>query len=137
MRQSPHIPVVAIINTSEEITSMLTSIFQMEGFQTVAAYVPGIKRGQPDIGAFLSEHHPDVVLWDIGIPYEENWGFFQSVQQSEIGRPFRFVLTTTNKAALERLVGPTPTHEIMGKPYDIDQLVEAVRRALGRSDGEQ
>ncbi len=81
MRDSPHIPILAIINTSEEITSMLTSIFQMEGFQTVAAYVSGIKRGQPDLGAFLSEYHPDVVLWDIAIPYEENWAFFQSVQQ--------------------------------------------------------
>ena len=72
MTTSPHIPVLVIINTSEEITSMLTSIFQMEGFHTVAAYVSGLKRGQPDIVAFLREHRPDVVLWAIALPSQYN-----------------------------------------------------------------
>ena len=45
-----------------------------------------------------------------------------------------FVLTTTNKPALDALVGPTDALEIIGKPFDLDQLVAAVRRALARRD---
>jgi hypothetical protein len=39
------------------------------------------------------------------------------------------VLTTTNNRALDELVGPTPTHELLGKPYEIDELLAAVHRA--------
>lgn len=126
------IPVLAIVNTSEEITQLLAAVFQMEGFRTISGYVLDFKRGNPDFGAFVTENQPDVVLWDIAMPYEENWAYFQSVRQSEVVGSLPFVLTTTNKRALEDLVGPTPTHEIIGKPYDLEQVVEAVRRVLGR-----
>jgi len=45
----------------------------------------------------------------------------------------RFVLTTTNKPALDQLVGETEAIEIIGKPYDLDQVVAAVRSALGQA----
>ena len=38
--------------------------------------------------------------------------------------------TTTNKPALDKLVGETEVIEIIGKPYDLQQVVEAVRSAL-------
>ena len=135
MTARQRIPVLAVINTSEEITELLTAVFRMEGFRVVAVYVPSLKRDQPDIAAFFRQHQPQVAVWDIAIPYEENWAYFQSVLHSEVGQACRFVLTTTNKAALERLVGPTPTHEVAGKPYDLDHLVAAVRRALEAPPG--
>lgn len=124
------VPVVAVINTSEEISALLTVVLQMEGFRVVTAYVPDVKRGDVNLGDFLAEHRPRAVIWDIAIPYEANWGFFQAVAASEAGQTCRFVLTTTNKEALESLVGPTPAHELIGKPYDLDEVIRAVREAL-------
>ena len=66
-------------------------------------------------------------------PYEENWAFFERVRDGELGRGRRFVATTTNTRTLEAMVGETLALEIMGKPYDLDALVAAVRRALDRS----
>lgn len=57
------IPVVAIVNTSEEVSALLTALFQMEGFRTVATYAIEFKRGKFDFEAFVEEHHPDVVVW--------------------------------------------------------------------------
>ena len=128
-------PLIAILNTSEEITRLLADVFQGEGFRTEVAYVLDIKRGEVDITDFLERHRPAVVVYDIAIPYDENWDVLQRIQQSEAGRRCRYVLTTTNKHALERIVGPTPAHEIVGKPYDLDELIDAVRRALGGGEG--
>jgi CheY-like chemotaxis protein len=123
-------PRIAIVNTSEEVAGLLVQVMQGEGFETVVAYVPDLKRRTPDPHAFLTEHEPAVVLWDIAIPYVENWTFFEQVARSAAAQGRRFVLTTTNKRALEELVGPTPAHELIGRPFDLQDIITAVHRAL-------
>jgi DNA-binding NtrC family response regulator len=123
-------PVLAVINTSEEICRLLYRAFTRKGFEVPITYVPDLKRGEPDIQTFLREHDPKVVLWDVAIPYQEYWQFLQSVTHSESAADRAFVLTTTNKGALDSLVGPTDTYEIIDRPFDLDIIVDAVRRAL-------
>lgn len=123
-------PLVAVVNTSEEVAGLLVHVLTMEGYRTAVAMVPDLKRGTPDPASFLAQHDARAVVWDIALPYEENWAFFQSVERSDAARGRRFVLTTTNKRALEELVGPTSARELVGRPFDIDQIVAAVRRAL-------
>lgn len=127
----PDAPVVAIVNTSEDIASFLSALLTAEGFRPVAAFVPDFRDGKRDLGAFLAEYQPAAIIWDIALPYDLNWAYFQTVRNSPVGRDQRFVLTTTNKHALDDLVGPTPAHEIVGKPYDLDELLAAVHRAVG------
>jgi hypothetical protein len=40
-----------------------------------------------------------------------------------------FVLTTTNVRHVRQLAGNEELHEIVGKPYDLDEIVGAVRQA--------
>lgn len=122
--------VVAVFNSSAEVINLLKLVLEEEGFSVVSGHVPELKSGEEDIADFFAEHDPQVIVYDVSLPYQANWQFFQWVQRlgEEQGR--RFVVTTTNKRALDELVGRTPAFELVGKPFDIDLIVGAVRRAM-------
>ena len=123
-------PLLAIINTSPELVELLRGAAEDAGYRTVVGWVPEFREGRQDLAAFLREHEPDAVLWDIALPYEENWRYVQGVRARGIMRDCPLVLTTTNKRVLEELVGPTDTLELIGKPFDLNELFAAVARTL-------
>jgi CheY-like chemotaxis protein len=124
--------VIAVINSSEDTVEMLRACFQQHGFTSiVTAHVHDIKDGATDFLAFVETHQPAVVVYDISIPYDRNWRFLQLLMSSEVMRGRPVVVTTTNKEALSQLVGPNEAIELLGKPYDIEQIIGSVERALG------
>ena len=82
---------------------------------------------QPEID-FLRNLRPQVVVYNVSLPYEVSWQEFLQVRAAVPDCPC--VVTTTNQRALDELVGPTNTVELIGKPYDLDHIVAVVRRAL-------
>ena len=126
-------PTIAVFNSSEDTVELLRTALEAEGFQTVAGHIPEVKKGDLDLIDFVNHHTPAVILYDISPPYDANWRFLRLVRSSESLKHHQFVLTTTNKPALEQLVGETEALEIIGKPYDLRQVVDAVRTALARS----
>ena len=123
-------PVIAICNSSSDVRALLKQALEEAGFRTVFGHVPEIKAGQHDFVAFIEEHQPRVIVYDVGPPYEENWTFLQLVRNTQVTRGIPFVLTTTNKRALDDLVGQTPTTELLGKQDDLGTIVQAVQSAL-------
>ena len=126
-------PTIAVFNSSDDTVELLRTALEAEGFQTVAGHIPDVKKGELDLIDFVNHHTPAVILYDISPPYDANWRFLRLVRSSESLKKHQFVLTTTNKPALEQLVGQTEALEIIGKPYDLRQVVDAVRTALARS----
>ncbi len=124
-------PVVAVINSNADTVEMLRLILQEHGFECVTAHTDEIKRGTLDFPRFLQEHDPRAIVYDIPPPYDQNWTFVNLLRTSEAMRGRALIVTTTHKGNLETLVGPTDAIEIIGKPYDLDQIIKAVQRGLG------
>jgi CheY-like chemotaxis protein len=123
-------PRVAVLNTSPDFIDVLTEILDMEGFETRSDYIIEFRTGRKDPRSFFAAHAPQVVVYDVAIPYMENWSFFKHIQTLSGLQPYQFIAVTTNKAALETFVGPTECLEIIGKPFDFDALIHAIRRSL-------
>ena len=123
---------VAIINSSEEIIETLQLLLDEAGYHTVGAHVLDFKKGKRDFVAFCQEQNPQVILFDIAPPYEENWKFLQLLRDTKEVEGRTLIMTTTNKVRLEQLVGPIDALEIVGKPFDLDEIVRSVKTTLHR-----
>jgi CheY-like chemotaxis protein len=122
---------VAVINSNEDTVEMLRQCLEQTGFSSVVTgHIHDIKTGHMDFVQYLQKHDPKVIIWDIAIPYDKNWTFLHQVLNMETMQDRKIVLTTTNKRRLDELVGPTDAFEIVGKPYDLREIVKAVEKAV-------
>ena len=125
-------PVVAVINSTPDVIDMLRIAFEGAGMVTVGTFTHAVRDGDVDIEAFMRQHDPKVIVYDIAPPYPNNWLFFQHVANLPVMKDRHFILTATNRAHVEKLASGAklPIFEIVGTPYDIDLLIEEVRHAV-------
>lgn len=74
----------------------------------------------------LNTIRPDVVLFDLSIPYEQNWLCFKYLSEIALFGATPMMLTTTNRRAVDEIVGPTDAFELVGTPHDLWHLQELV-----------
>ena len=123
--------VVAVFNTSDDIVEMLRFALEYEGFIAITGHIGDMIRGSFDVQRFVAQHQPRVVIYDVAPPYERNWRFLQHLCRMPELEGRKFVLTTTNEARVREFADTEQTlHEILGKPYDIQAVVQAVKAAV-------
>src|SRR2546427_9929820 len=125
-------PLVAIFNSRDEVIEAIRSALENDGFATVTARLAEIQNGTLDLVAFIKVHAPDVIVYDLPRPYESHWNFLRLMKETTSLKDRLWILTTTDKEALEAAVGASDVVEIIvGQPYGADDVVEAVHVALG------
>jgi CheY-like chemotaxis protein len=124
--------IIAIFNSSSEVLELLREVMESIGHATVTAHIDDLKRGRIDMITFVDQYHPDCIIYDVAPPYDANWTFLRLMMSSNALRGRAFVVTTTNKRALDELIGPNEVIELVGKPFDLDQIRDAVTRAMER-----
>jgi hypothetical protein len=124
-------PVVAILNSNDDTVELLRTVLEMEGMVAVSAHVSDMRRGQFDFSGFLAEHDPQVVIYDLPPPYDRSWLFYEHLRSLPTMQNRKFVLTSTNPARLMQIAkADQPILEIIGKPYDLQIITAAVKKAL-------
>ena len=124
--------VVALFNASDDTVEMVQRMLDASGYQClVGCHFADLKKGVIDFDRFVAKHNPQVVIFDISPPYMENWLFFRTLADSKSMVDRSLVLTTTNKERLDETVGrDSEAFEIVGKPYDLDEIKRAIHTAL-------
>ena len=122
------LPVVAVVNTNPDIVELLKARIEAAGFVVLVMHIADIRAGL-DLGSVLKQHDPKVIVYDLVAPYERNWRFLEHLRETLL-KDRRFVLTSPNAAALQRLIGrDEAVYEIVEDGADIDAIVQAVREA--------
>ena len=129
-RASTKPPVVALINSSPDVVDMIRITLEQVGIVLVSAFTHDIRDGAVDIETFVRQHQPEVILYDVAPPYQANWLLFQHISTMPVMEGRHFILTTTNERHVRELAADHNLYEIVGKPYDLGQLVAGVRAVL-------
>ena len=122
---------VAIFNSRVEFIDALREALDHEGLPTATALLAEIQDGTLDLVAFLETHDPRVIVYDLPRPFERHWNFLRLLKQTDAVRRRTWILTTTDKKAVDAAMGASDVIEIvLGEPYSIGEVVEAVHHAL-------
>ena len=122
--------VVAVLNSNQDVLRLIHDVLQDEGYTVVTDHIHSFKDGDANLIDFLSKHRPSLLLYDLAPPYQENWNFLQLLCRVPAVASLPMVLTTVNKAALEKVVGETDAFEILGTHDNLAPVVEAINRSL-------
>ena len=130
MAATATVPVVAIINSNDDVVEMLRLSFEQAGFVVVSAHADAIKRGATNLTDFVRAHRPRVIVFDLVPPYDRSYRFVEHLRETDGLNACHFVLTSTNPGRARELAGTSEEiYEVVGKPYDLDQITRAVKEA--------
>lgn len=130
--------VVAVVSAEGVTRETVQASLERAGFSTVSPEPRHFEAGRLDLARFLRDKAPAVVIYDLAPPYAESWRALQAVADSEVAEERYFILTTRDKATLERELGSTEALEVGDAPSGHHELVRTVRRTLeARAQGTQ
>src|SRR5436309_9157335 len=119
---------ILILDNSVDILELLSTDLQCRGCVVTTGSVSAIRHGDIDGARLIETAAPDVIVFDVALPYEANWRVAMALQSDPRVR-VPFVLTTTNATTVRRLIG-RDLIELVGKPYDLDTLYHVVVRSV-------
>jgi chemotaxis response regulator CheB len=138
--------IVALFNASDDTIDMVQSLLNVTnaGQSLVWCHFSDLKKGIINFEKFMEKYNPEVVIFDISPPYDENWQFFKTMRDAVVMHHRGAVLTTTNKNRLDEVLGSNSSAlEVVGKPEDLLQIrlaiiaetkkAQSARKAIAKS----
>jgi DNA-binding response OmpR family regulator len=122
--------IVALFNASDDTIDMVQDLLSAAGSdQTLIwCHFADLKKGVVDFGRYMDKHNPEVVVFDLSPPYDENWKFFKTMRDSKTMQGRGMVLTTTNKDRLDEVLGEdSHALEVVGRTQDLELIDAAIK----------
>lgn len=127
-------PKIGICNETLEQIHMFEWVLNEAGYETIcleSSKVQSIDKRIEYVRNWLRHNRPQIVIYDISIPYEEKWKTFIEIKKLEEARDCRFILTTTDNDNLikfrTQLVEPV---RVINLPCNISELLFEVESEI-------
>jgi CheY-like chemotaxis protein len=124
-------PVAAVFNSSDDMVELLRMMLENHGFVVVTGHIDALRRSEIDLEAFVRQYQPSVVIYDLIPPYDRHWAFLDHLRAVSPLKDIPFVITSTNSKMARELAGRSErVIEILGRPFEMEELLTAAKRAV-------
>ena len=128
-------PAVVLFNSSDDLIELLKITLETQGFVVVTGHISALRKGELNLPTLVEQHKPAAVIYDLIPPYDRQWQYLDHLRATSALKNIPFVLTSTNAKAAREIAGRDElVVEVLGRPFDLDELLAAVRRAVRRSN---
>jgi CheY-like chemotaxis protein len=110
---------VLVVDDDASIRELLSAAFEDDGYEVMPA------RNGEDALSVCERWRPDVIVLDLMMPVMDGWTFAKRLHERD-DIPI-VVLSAAND--LERHAKALGATDVVGKPFDLDQLLPKVARA--------
>ena len=117
---------VLVVEDDESIRNVITDVLEDRGFRVVGA------GNGADALARLDDLRPDVMVLDLLMPVMHGWDFMETYAEKTDGDTIPIVVVSVNPA-LPRSFSRFGVRGVVPKPFDVDDLLDAVEEALAAS----
>jgi len=129
--------IVALFNASDDTIDMVQTLLTAAGRDQILiwCHFSDLKKGIVDFGKYMEKHNPEVVIFDLSPPYDENWHFFVTMRDANAMRGRVVDVTTTNKNRLDEVLGEdSHALEVVGRPLDLQQIDAAIKAETRKAE---
>ena len=117
--------VVVAFSPQPSVAYFLQGVLDCAGFTVIAA-----SSGPDELGAVVQQTRPDAIVYDVSLPFTENWNQLRQLRNRAARRNILVVVTTSEARELYRRVGVSTAIEMFKRPDDVTELRQAVRGAI-------
>ncbi|MCL5256875.1 MAG: response regulator [Chloroflexi bacterium] len=111
---------IMIVDDDENIAEFVTLALEDEGYKVITA-----GNGKMALEK-ASQAHPDLILLDMRMPVMDGWAFAEAYRREPGSHAPIIACTAARDAAQSAAEINAEGH--LAKPFDIDELIQAVRR---------
>lgn len=110
---------VLVVDDDASIRELLATALEDDGYEVVPA------RNGEDALSVCERWRPDVIILDLMMPVMDGWTFAKRLRETD-DIPIVVLSAANDLARHAKAVGAT---DVVGKPFDLDQLLPKVARA--------
>jgi CheY-like chemotaxis protein len=129
MASNGHSPHILVLNSSEEFLQLMQTLLTDEGFRVTTDTKAADKLEE------IAESQPDLVIVDfLWVNDTDGWRLMQLMKLNPRTTKIPVILCTAGVTEVEALAPQLGRMhiEVVIKPFDLDDLLNAIRRQLGR-----
>jgi two-component system chemotaxis response regulator CheY len=117
---------ILIVEDDDDIRDFVTSILKDAGYAVMAA-----ENGAAAL-ARIEQAPPRAILLDMKMPVMDGWEFARRYHQRPKATQAPIIVMTAAHDAVQR-AAQVEAVDVLGKPFDLDELLDTVARAVERA----